>query len=133
MSSQLSGSSAPVSGSASTSSGAARRAARRPGRPGAGLDREVTDRIESMVNTVRDKTTVPITKGARAVVFGLVAAVVLIVALVLVVAVVRISTSTCPSPRTAGGSGSATPAWRQYSWPPGRSLAEAHRKPEETQ
>ena len=34
---------------------------------------EVSDRVESVVTSVRDKTTVPITKAARAVVFGLVA------------------------------------------------------------
>jgi hypothetical protein len=34
---------------------------------------EVADRIESAVTSVRDKTTVPITKAARAAVFGLVA------------------------------------------------------------
>ena len=89
MSSQPSGSSAPVSGSASTSSGAAT-----PGSPKAqaGPERDwtvqVTDRLESTVNTVREKTTVPITKVARAIVFGLVAAVVLIVALILMVTIV---------------------------------------------
>ena len=36
---------------------------------------EVADRIESVVTTVRDRTTVPVTKAARAVVFGLVAGV----------------------------------------------------------
>jgi len=52
---------------------------------------EVTDRLESLVGTVRNKTTVPITKIARAVVFGLVAAVVAVVALVLVVvALIRV-------------------------------------------
>ena len=35
---------------------------------------EVTDRIESVVGTVRDKTTVPATKVAELVVFGVVAA-----------------------------------------------------------
>lgn len=45
--------------------------------PAAGRDwtDEVADRIESVVSTVRDKTTVPVTKAARAVVFGLVAGV----------------------------------------------------------
>jgi hypothetical protein len=46
---------------------------------------EATDRLESLVSAIRDKTTVPITKIARLVVFGLVAAVVAIVALVLVI------------------------------------------------
>ena len=34
---------------------------------------EVADRIESVVSSVRDKTTVPVTKAARALVFGVVA------------------------------------------------------------
>lgn len=52
---------------------------------------EVTDRIESVVTTVRDKTTVPVIKVARAVVFGLVAGVLLAGALLLlVVAFVRL-------------------------------------------
>ena len=43
--------------------------------PPAGRDwtDEVADRIESVVSTVRDKTTIPVTKAARALVFGLVA------------------------------------------------------------
>jgi hypothetical protein len=45
----------------------------------------VTDRIESLVGTVRDRTTVPITKIARAIVFGLIIAVAGIAALVLAV------------------------------------------------
>lgn len=36
---------------------------------------EIADRIESVVGAVRDKTTVPVTRAARAVVFGLVAGV----------------------------------------------------------
>jgi hypothetical protein len=36
---------------------------------------EVANRIESVVETVRDKTTVPVTKAARGLVFGLVAGV----------------------------------------------------------
>jgi predicted RNA polymerase sigma factor len=52
---------------------------------------EVADRIESVVGAVRDRTTVPITKLARAVVFGIVAGVAALVALVLlVIAVVRL-------------------------------------------
>ncbi|HLH46027.1 MAG TPA: hypothetical protein VKV25_02640 [Acidimicrobiales bacterium] len=51
----------------------------------------VAGRIESVVETVRDKTTVPATKAARAVVFGLLVAVGGIVALILVViALVRL-------------------------------------------
>lgn len=52
---------------------------------------QVADRIESVVGTVRDKTTVPITKVARGVVFGVVAAVAGTVALVMaVVAIIRL-------------------------------------------
>ena len=48
-------------------------------------------RIESVVTTVRDKTTVPVEKAARAVVYGLVGLVVGVVALVLlVVAIFRL-------------------------------------------
>jgi hypothetical protein len=48
---------------------------------------EVTDRVESIVGTVREKTTVPITKIARAVVFGLLAATLGVAALILLVVV----------------------------------------------
>jgi hypothetical protein len=48
---------------------------------------QVTDRVESVVAAVRDKTTVPITKIARIVVFGLLAAVVGLIALVLLIIV----------------------------------------------
>jgi hypothetical protein len=52
---------------------------------------EVADRIESVVSTVRDKTTVPVTKAARAVVFGVVAGVLGAGAFLLVViAIVRL-------------------------------------------
>jgi hypothetical protein len=52
---------------------------------------DVVDRIGSVVATVRDKTTVPITKIARAIVFGLVIAVLGTVALVLlIIGVVRL-------------------------------------------
>ncbi|MBO0728999.1 MAG: hypothetical protein J2P57_07045 [Acidimicrobiaceae bacterium] len=52
---------------------------------------EVANRIESVVGSVRDKTTVPATKVARGVVFGLVAAVLGVVALVLlIIALVRL-------------------------------------------
>jgi hypothetical protein len=43
------------------------------------------DRIESIVETVRDKTTVPVTKVARAVVYGLIAGVMGGLALMLLV------------------------------------------------
>jgi hypothetical protein len=58
-----------------------------PQPPKAGPDwtTNVADRIESVVTTVREKTTVPIQKVARAVVFGLIGAVVGSVALVLLV------------------------------------------------
>lgn len=52
---------------------------------------QVADRIESVVGTVRDRAVVPVTTAARAVVFGLLAAVAGVVALVLlVVAVTRL-------------------------------------------
>ena len=52
---------------------------------------EVADRIESAVTGVRDKTTVPITKAARAVVFGSVAGILGAGAFLLVViAVIRL-------------------------------------------
>jgi hypothetical protein len=46
---------------------------------------EVADRIESAVSSVRDKTTVPIIKAARAVIFGVVAGVLLAGALLLLI------------------------------------------------
>jgi hypothetical protein len=46
---------------------------------------ETAERIESIVETVRDKTTVPVTKTARAVVYGLITAVMGVVAVVLLV------------------------------------------------
>jgi len=64
-----------------------------PQPPKAGPDwtTEVADRIESVVTTVRDKTTVPVEKAARAVVYGLIGLVIGIVALVLlVVAIFRL-------------------------------------------
>jgi H+/Cl- antiporter ClcA len=52
---------------------------------------DVTDRIESVVTNVRDRTTVPATKAARAVVFGLVAGVLgAVVLFLVVVALVRV-------------------------------------------
>jgi hypothetical protein len=52
---------------------------------------EVTDPLESVVGAVRDRTTVPATRAAQTVVFGLVAAILGLVALfLLVVEVVRI-------------------------------------------
>jgi hypothetical protein len=90
MSSELPGSYGPTPGSGRITVGATA-----ADRVTAGSSRdwtvEATERLESLVSTVRDKTTVPITKIARLVVFGLVAAVVAIVALVLVIdALVRI-------------------------------------------
>jgi hypothetical protein len=46
---------------------------------------EAVDRLDAVVEVVRDKTTVPLTKAARAVVFGLVAAIFALLALVLLV------------------------------------------------
>ncbi len=52
---------------------------------------DVAGRIESVVGSVRDKTTVPLTKVARGLVFGLVAGVAGLLALILlVVAVIRL-------------------------------------------
>lgn len=52
---------------------------------------EITNRIESAVGTVRDKTTVPVTKAARAAVYGLVGGALAALALfVLVVGAVRL-------------------------------------------
>ena len=48
---------------------------------------EVTNRIESVVATVRDNTTVPVTKAAEAAVFGVVAGVLAIVAVIFLVLV----------------------------------------------
>jgi hypothetical protein len=57
----------------------------------------VTDRVESVVGTIRDKTTVPITKVSRIVVFGLIVAVGGITALLLViVAALRIADAYLP-------------------------------------
>lgn len=56
-----------------------------PRPPAAGDDWTVktADRIEEIVETVRDKTTVPVQKAARAVVYGLVAGVMGLLAFVL--------------------------------------------------
>lgn len=54
-------------------------------RPARDWTAEAADRIESVVTTVRDKTTRPIQKIAAVVVYGLVAAVVGTVALVLLI------------------------------------------------
>jgi uncharacterized membrane protein YqjE len=52
---------------------------------------EVTDRIESVVEIVRDKTAVPATKVAEMVVFGVVAALLALVAFVsLVLLIIRL-------------------------------------------
>jgi hypothetical protein len=58
-----------------------------PQPPKAGPDwtTQAADRLESVVTTVRDKTTVPVQKAARAVVCGLIGAVLGSVALVLLV------------------------------------------------
>jgi hypothetical protein len=53
--------------------------------PGRDWTAEAADRIESVVETVRDKTTVPVTKVARAIVYGLIAAALGTLALVLMV------------------------------------------------
>src|ERR1700737_2807996 len=64
-----------------------------PGSPSSASDWTVqtADRIESAIEVVRDKTTVPVTKAARSVVYGLVAGVVGSIAFVLlVIAVLRL-------------------------------------------
>jgi len=66
---------------------------RSPAGPGPGGDWTVmvTERIESVVSTLRDKTTVPVTKIVRALVFGLIIAVMGTVALVFgVIGVLRL-------------------------------------------
>jgi len=57
----------------------------KPGTPRPDWTVEVTNRIESLVAAVRDRTTTPVTKVARAVVFGVLAAAAAVVALVLLV------------------------------------------------
>jgi uncharacterized membrane protein len=54
-------------------------------RPGRDWTAEAADRIDALVEAVREKTTVPVTKAARALVYGLVAALLGILALVLAV------------------------------------------------
>jgi hypothetical protein len=56
-----------------------------PPSPGRDWTAEAADRIEAVVTTVREKTTVPIQKVGAAVVYGLVAAVLGTMALVLLV------------------------------------------------
>jgi hypothetical protein len=58
-----------------------------PPPPPAGPDwtANIADRIESVVTTVRDKTTVPVEKAARTVVYGLVAGLLAAVAVVLLI------------------------------------------------
>ena len=52
---------------------------------------QIADRIESLVGTVRDKTTVPVTTAARAVVFGVVVAFLAVAALLLlIIGVIRV-------------------------------------------
>jgi hypothetical protein len=58
---------------------------------GANWPEELTNRIDGLVGTVRDRTTVPVTKAARAVVFGLIVVIGAALALLLlVVALVRL-------------------------------------------
>jgi hypothetical protein len=57
--------------------------ARRTTDPGDDWTVKAADRIELVVETVRDKTTVPVQKVARGVVYGLVAAVMALLAFVL--------------------------------------------------
>ncbi len=94
MSNQPSATPAPSSGSASTSGAAASpppSGSRSPTPPERDWTVEASSRVESVVGTLRDKTTAPVTKVARTVVFGLVAAVVGLVAVVLtIIAVVRV-------------------------------------------
>lgn len=59
--------------------------------PGADWPAQVAGRIESVVGTVRDKTTVPATTAARIVVYGLVAAVLgATMAILLVIGLIRL-------------------------------------------
>ncbi|MDQ6784899.1 MAG: hypothetical protein M3063_15980 [Actinomycetota bacterium] len=65
--------------------------------PGSDWTVEVVHRIDTVVGTIRQKTILPITKVARAVVFGLVAAVAGVLALALTcIVVVRISVAYLP-------------------------------------
>lgn len=67
------------------------------GDPGSDWTVEVVHRIDTVVGTIRQKTTVPITKFARAIVFGLIAAVAAILAVALLcVIVVRICVAYLP-------------------------------------
>jgi hypothetical protein len=86
MSSQLPGSYGPTPGSGQTTVGSAA-AEGSTGSAGASTDWavEATDRFETLVNAVRDRTTLPIIKIARLVVYGLVAGVVAIVGVILAV------------------------------------------------
>ena len=58
-----------------------------PRPPATGQDWPVlaTDRIEAVIETVREKTTVPAQKVARGIIYGLVAAIMALLALVLIV------------------------------------------------
>jgi hypothetical protein len=59
--------------------------------PGKEWPDQIADRVESVVDTVRNKTTVPVTRAARMVVFGLVAGVLGSVAFVLfIIGLVRL-------------------------------------------
>jgi hypothetical protein len=62
-----------------------------PPPPGEDWTAQVADRIESVVESVRGKTTVPITKIVRALVFGMIVATAGVVALVMgVILVIRL-------------------------------------------
>ncbi|MDE3206894.1 MAG: hypothetical protein KGQ66_22035 [Acidobacteriota bacterium] len=62
-----------------------------PGPSGSDWPAEVAARIDSLVGTVRDKTTVPATTAARGVVYGLIAGVLgAAIGILMVVAVVRL-------------------------------------------
>lgn len=68
-----------------------------PSKPGGDWTVEVVHRIDTIVGTVRDKTTVPVTKVARIVVYGTIAAVTALIALWLVCnIVVRLAVSYLP-------------------------------------
>ena len=65
--------------------------------PGADWPAQLSDRIESVVGSVRDKTTVPAMTAARAVVYGVLAAVLGITLLILlVIGVIRLADAYVP-------------------------------------
>jgi hypothetical protein len=58
---------------------------------------DLTNRLETVVGTVRDRTTIPVMKAAEVIIFGFVAAVLAIMALfVLVIALIRLLDSYLP-------------------------------------